>query len=228
MSESEKKPKLCMFCGLDESVGPMNMEHFVPKCLWAGPRPKGTVTVPAHTACNAAFADDNEYFRLVLVSDDDVRTHPQAKQLLEGPVERLIVKRTGQYLRHAKDLHMRRKFTRTGLYVGEYPCFTIDFRRISRVLENVVKGMFYSLTGAPLAANRKISVWNAEEPFDKNTCYFVDHMCGWQWFGDDVFSCRYGFKEGMDDIVALLCFYDRKHYVAATREQKAEEPPDGE
>lgn len=215
----EKKSKLCVFCGLDESIGPMDMEHFVPKCLWAGPRPEGTVTVPAHNACNAAFADDNEYFRLVLVSDDNVRTHSDARKLLEGPVNRLMINRPRQYLRQAKDFAFRPRFTQLGLYLGYQPCFSIDYKRISRVLENIVKGMFYSLTGAPLANNRKISVWNAEEPFDENTRYFVDHMCAWRWFGDDVFKCRFTFRQGMDDIAALLSFYDRKQYFAATREE---------
>jgi len=48
-------------------MGPMNKEHFVPKCLWADQRPAHTKTVPAHKECNSKFASDNDYFRDVLI-----------------------------------------------------------------------------------------------------------------------------------------------------------------
>jgi hypothetical protein len=63
--KKSKPSNLCMFCGKDETFGPMNMEHFVPRGLWAGPRPSGTKTCPAHVECNKRFAEDSDYFRLV-------------------------------------------------------------------------------------------------------------------------------------------------------------------
>src|SRR5438128_12449953 len=67
MRRRDKTPMQCMFCGGDESLGLMNKEHFVPRALWAGKRPPGTITVPAHLSCNQSFSDDNDYFRTFLV-----------------------------------------------------------------------------------------------------------------------------------------------------------------
>ena len=53
---------------------------------------------------------------------------------------------------------------------------------------------------------------------DPPTRYFVDHMSPWADFGDDVFSCRYGFKEGMDDMCCLLAFYGRRLFFATTND----------
>ena len=98
-----RSPKLCMFCGKDESYGPLNTEHFVPRGLWAGPRPSGTNTCPAHVDCNKKFADDNDYFRLVIVSDEESLPHAEAQRVLDGPITKMMVDSPGRYLRHATD-----------------------------------------------------------------------------------------------------------------------------
>ena len=107
MAKGTKKPKLCVYCGKDKTVGRMSAEHFVPKCLWAGRRPEHTRTVPAHVTCNAAFAADNDYFRTVIAFDAAEKEHPEAQRVIEGPVSRLMVDRTGQFLRQTKDFAMR-------------------------------------------------------------------------------------------------------------------------
>ena len=69
---------LCMFCGGNESLGAMDREHFVPKCLWSGPRPDKTFVMPVHVACNRKYSDDSEYFRDVLVAQEGIQRHPAA------------------------------------------------------------------------------------------------------------------------------------------------------
>jgi hypothetical protein len=97
--------------------------------------------------------------------------------------------------------------TETGLFLGYQPSFTIDWQRIDRVLKNIIKGIFYALTSEPLAQDRLIRVYRIEgDLLDKSTRYVVDRMGPWRSFGDDVFMCRYVFKEGMDDIACLLRF----------------------
>ncbi len=69
-SKKPNVPRLCMFCGEDQSKGPMSREHFVPQCLWDMGLPSLVLTLPAHVSCNQAFSDDNDYFRLVLAYDE--------------------------------------------------------------------------------------------------------------------------------------------------------------
>jgi hypothetical protein len=194
----------------------MNMEHFVPKCLWAGRRPEKTLTVPAHVACNSQFADDNEYFRTVIAFDDSCRVHPEAKRVLGGPVRRMMRNRPGHFLRQAKDYARRPRVTEMGLYLGYQPSFTIDTARIERVLQNVVKGLFYAVMGKPLAQGRVIRIDSVGDLMDENTRFFVGRMGPVLHFGDDVFACRYTYPEDKEDIACLMAFYRHKMYFATT------------
>lgn len=218
-----KPPKLCMFCGKDETFDPMNMEHFVPRGLWAGPRPSGTKTCPAHVECNKRFAEDSDYFRLVIASDEDSLPHAEAQRVLDGPVTNMMVDAPGRYLRHAKDFAFRSRYSRGGVYLGEQGCFPIDFQRINRVLQNVVKGLFYTLTGKPLGQDREISVWDEENSRTETVDYFQSRMGPWYDFSDEVFTWRHVFCEGMEDIACILQFYRKKLFFAATRQIEPEE-----
>lgn len=219
MAKNKKKPKLCVYCGKDKSAGKMSMEHFVPQGLWSGRRPLQTRTVPAHKVCNESYAEDDDYFRLVMVSEDAVRDHPEAKKILEGPVGRLMCARPGQYLRYAKDFAIRPKFTELGLYVGHYGCFPIDYTRIERVLQKIVRGLFYAVTKQILPFDRFIRIRPVGSILDKEASWFADRMYPWMTFGDDVFSCRYVFSKGLHDMACLLGFYDRRLYFALTSEK---------
>jgi hypothetical protein len=222
-SAEKKKPKLCMFCGKDESYGPMNKEHFVPRGLWAGPRPSGTRTCPAHSECNQNFAEDNDYFRLVIASDEDSRPHDEAQRVLDGPVTKIMVESPGRYLRHAKDFAFRSRFSLGGVYLGEQGCFPIDFARIDRVLQNVVKGLFYTVTGKPLGQDRDILVYDEEGARTEAVDFFQSRMSEWYDFGDQVFTWRHVFMEGLENIACTMQFYRRKLFFAVTNLKESAE-----
>jgi len=211
-----------MFCGKDESFGPMNKEHFVPKGMWAGPRPSGTKTCPAHIECNKQFSEDNDYFRLVIASDDDARPHDEAQRVLDGPVTKMMADTPGRYFRHAKDFATRSRFSRGGVYLGEQGCFPINFLKIDRVLHNVVKGLFYTTTGMPLGQDRDIRVYREEESRTETVNFFQSKMGHWYDFGDMVFTWRQVFTEGMEDMACVMQFYRRKMFFAMTNKKPAE------
>lgn len=74
-----EKPKLCVFCGSDNSLGEMSIEHFVPQALSAAKRPQLTKTATAHKTCNEHFAADNEYFRDVLAIEEGAQGHAKTR-----------------------------------------------------------------------------------------------------------------------------------------------------
>jgi hypothetical protein len=209
-----------MFCGKDESFGPMNKEHFVPRGLWAGPRPSGTKTCPAHIECNQKFSEDNDYFRLVIASDEEARPHDEAQRVLDGPVTKMMTESPGRYLRHAKDFAFRSRFSPGGVYLGEQGCFPIDFQKINRLLQNVVKGLFYTRTGKPLGQDRNILVSRNEDSRTETVEYFQSRMDNWYDFGDEVFTWRDCFSEGLKDMACILQFYRRKLFFAMTGKKK--------
>lgn len=158
-----KKPKLCMFCGKDKSLGRMSMEHFVPQGLWDGPLPRYVKTCPAHRSCNGAFAKDNEYFRDVLVAEADARAHPEVEKLYSGKMRRKLENQPGSIRKVFEDIAIRPIFTAAGLYIGHEPTFKVDWVRVKRVILNVMRGIHYTTQKQPLPLAWKVGILRDEE-----------------------------------------------------------------
>lgn len=210
----DEKPKpLCMFCGEDESKGKMSREHFVPKCLWSGNRPEGTVTLPAHVSCNQAFSDDNDYFRMVLANDMGAEKNPQALGAVYGPIRRMSMWRIGQWRRYTADIATRPRFSETGLFLGNLTSFPIEMERMYRVVRNVTRGIYYMYRGKPILPSTVIKahvVMGEDDP----SVIFKENMIPWTGFGDDVFQCRVAMSSADNLIACLLKFYGYRHYFA--------------
>lgn len=195
----------------------MSKEHIVPKGLW-DTKPNTLLTVPAHVKCNEQFASDNEYFRLVIANTGHDLGSARAMDLTQGPISRSMTSRTKQFLDMTKNFDIRPRFSPMGLYMGDQASFSIDPNIIRRVLQNIVRCIFYDLTGNRLADCAVIRVCEEDgDDYNESTSYFVDKMCPWQSIGGgDVFAVRYGFKEGFDDICCLLRFYGVKTFFATS------------
>jgi len=214
--DRRNKLKNCVYCGKGKRDCPMSKEHVVPKGLWEH-KPSDLVTVPAHVECNAKYAADNEYFRLVIANICHDMGSPKAVEITHGPISRSMVNRSKQFLSMTKDLAIRPRFSQMGIYLGEQHSFSIDVEIITRVLQNIVRCMFYDLTGKRLCSESTISVSDCDgDKYDSATEYFVNRMCPWQSIGGNVFLVRYGFKEGFDDICCLMRFYGVKTFFATS------------
>jgi hypothetical protein len=204
-----QQEKLCVFCGENESKGPMTREHFVPKCLWSR-LPSGIVTVPAHLICNQAYSDDNDYFRLVLANDYGAHKNNQAQEVVNGPVRRMFMWRRGQFRRHTKNFGLKPQYSEKGIYLGDEFSFTIDAERMNRVVRNIVKGIYYVYQGNPMNPTTLISA-NRVAGEDDPLVIYKDNMLPWQDFGDDVFQYRFGLYDE-EKIVVLMRFYGYRCY----------------
>ncbi len=205
------KPKLCMFCGKDESFGPMSKEHFAFKSLWAGPRPEGTRTVLAHEHCNTKFSEDNDYVRDILAMEAGAEQHPEVKRLQEGKLKRKLQNRPGAFAKTLKNLRLVPHFTPSGLYVGNAPVFDVDWPRINRVLHNVIKGIYYTAVDEPLPQDCVFGVIPVTDDKTLEYCRpLIDCMVDWQSFRDDVFRCRYVTSTSDQRINCLMQFYRKR------------------
>jgi hypothetical protein len=204
-----------MFCGKDELFGAMNREHFVPRCLWAGDRPQHTIVLPAHVTCNAAFSDDNNYFRDILVMDVRSGGHPEAQRVLEGPIQRKFEKRFGQVKQTLKGLTMRPAMTKGGVYIGYQPSFQVDADRFGRVLKNIVKGIVYKVTGHPVRETTVIHWWDTQKLQNGAYDEIIPLLSNWMSFGDDVFACRYlTDKTQPEMMICEMLFYRSRLFFA--------------
>ncbi len=220
-------PMLCMFCGKDETHGPMNREDFAPRGLWEkGHRPPFVRKVPAHIACNSAFSEDNEYFRDVLALElGAVEKCDAAKLVVEGAIDRKLAKRPGSIAKTLKNFRNRPIVTPSGLLIGEMPGFEVDPTRIQRVLFNVMKGIYFTAQKTPMPLDFQLEVYDTqcieEDPYRRT----VESMVPWQTFGDDAFMCRYRmFGKPTKGMACLMHFYkNRMFYGIAMSPQMEEE-----
>jgi hypothetical protein len=202
-----------MFCGKDESAGPMDVEHFVPRGLWDGPRPDKTITLPAHVSCNSMHSADNEYFRDVLAVDAGAGNHVEVQKLQVGKLRRKLEKKPGSMLKSLDKLGLRPVITPAGLYLGDAPSFTVDWPRIVRVLQNVVRGIYYKVQGKPLSTTATISIVQSNPKFESSCSSLIETMHQWIGFGDDVFACRYvSDNDHADTMACLMRFYQHRTF----------------
>ncbi|MCE9530025.1 MAG: hypothetical protein K8T89_02630 [Planctomycetes bacterium] len=203
-----EKPKLCVFCGKDESFGTMNVEHFVPRCLWDKERPAQTMTVPAHKKCNDRYSADNEYFRDMLAISEKCSKHPEVAKLNQGTLRRKLLKRRGYFVKNLKNVRVAPTYAETGLYVGHSPMFDWDWKRAETVLHNVMKGIFYAMNERPMPHEMQLDVGEVRDDADLVSLQkYVDAMCPWVGFGDDVFGARFVFHSADKYMYCLMQFY---------------------
>ena len=181
----------CVFCGGDESAGPMNREHFVAKCFWASGRPLQTKVVPAHVACNSGLAAQSESFRDILVADG-WNTHPEAVLLRQGALHRKMRKHTTSFLRSIRNIGLRRVRTKGGVYLGVQPTFQVSGGQIDPVLRHIARSCYYVIHGVPLPQDWEVGIVHERGVGTPEITAIVRGLGGWNTFGDDVFACRYG------------------------------------
>ncbi len=205
-----KKVDLCVFCGKDESVGPMNAEHIVPKALWDGARPDRTKTVPAHVSCNKAFSDDIDLFRDVLALDAAATGHPEVQKLLNGKLKRKIEKRPGAIKLKTKPVVLPNT-TESGLYLGPAVFMQIDAGLLVRLLRNMARGLYYSEMVRLVPFDAEIAVIHLDNTNIIRLGEFVRSLGKTESFGDDVFRYKREFEPGA--MACVLEFYKTRRFL---------------
>lgn len=198
-----------MFCGSNKSLGKMNMEHFVPKCLWSDQLPRFMKTCPAHVFCNSSFAKDNDYFRDILVIDAAAGSHPEV-QKLQATIYRKLRKYKRDMAEPFAGAAVRPIHSPSGLYLGHQPTLIVNKKRRDRVLTNVIKGMFYTIKNYPLPQGHRFSVYPVDTRIssDPRLLQVIGNLGSLNSFGDDVFSCRCATDPTETDcFIGLMQFY---------------------
>lgn len=212
-----KNQRQCAYCG--NLSDDLTTEHPVPKCLWAGPRPNQTVTVPSCSACKIVFERDEEYFRNVVVVQGDL-SNPSVQAHLQpdGPMGRGWSKRP-HMLKHVlrgAGVKVRFDHSRT-MYVADLG-FDLDVPRYHGCIAKVVRGLFFHVRGNALSPTSAITVETDSTKFGSApyaSC--IQKMHPWTSFGDRVFACRYALDNNYSDASCwLLCFFETVQVFAMT------------
>ena len=135
-----KKPKLCAYCGLELSTGPVNREHFVAKCFWGGlPLPNGMKVIRVHESCNSGAKDDAEYLRDILVMTAGTPEHRNAKQAVDVAILNKMDYDVRQFLKMLGEVRRMPVVTSSGLFVGMGEAFRVDTERRNRALHRIIR-----------------------------------------------------------------------------------------
>jgi hypothetical protein len=206
LSMAKQKVEICAYCGT--AIGPFEAEHAVPRCLWDTKRPSRMVTVPSCNSCNNGYAEDEEYFRTVLVAFAEEGAHPELEKLLAGKVRRSLARNSRLRKEMTKVLGKRPRFTPSGLYAGSGLSFEVDIPRFNRVVEKTVRGLFYYKSQYPLPTDQSVNVFQGNG-FWENVGFqdLLAKMEGWAGVGDDVFQCRCARDSSHPDATAWLFIY---------------------
>jgi hypothetical protein len=218
-----KLPKLCPYCGLDLSTGPVNREHFVAQCFWGGlPRPNGTQVIRVHESCNSGAKEDAEYLRDILVMTAGTSEHPNAKNAVEEAILNKLDYDPRQFSKTLGEIRRMPIVTSSGLFVRMGEAIRVDRERRDRALHRIIRGLFFVLAKRPLAADTVF------HELDQATGFAL--LAGTQMsrsFGDDVFQYRYClFDEYPNCILVFLRFY-QKHTFGFVTVSRNFRMPDG-
>jgi hypothetical protein len=188
MEQAKRRSKLCALCGQE---GKVTREHFVPRCLWAGPLPPRVETVPTCVECNQGGNHDDDYFRNILVMMFG-QDHPQKQQLFAGKVQRSLLRNKASLvdmLQRVKDQPM---YTPSGLWIGNAPMFPLEKVRFDRNLQKIIKGLYFLIRKAPMPAGCDIKIIGHLNQGLLEFVQFLEQNFSPVFnFGDDVFEWRF-------------------------------------
>lgn len=140
--------EICAYCG---SPDPETRDHVPPKNLFPKPLPSDLITVPCCESCRSGTSDDDEYFRAMLLTAENLDGDSRINTPLEAVSRSMQKKSKSGFSKLILNSISEAEFkTKAGIYLGRKPIFKFDRDRISNVLDRIVRGLFYREHGIPV------------------------------------------------------------------------------
>jgi hypothetical protein len=132
-------------------------DHIPPNCVVGG---KKLITVPCCEECRKSQSKDDEYLRLLLVARLDLAEHPEIDTITEPAIRSLEYPEAKGLKKTVLDsIFEVDTFSPKGIYLGRLPAFKAKSAQVNRVIQRIVKGLFYHEFGVPLAASHNTAAW---------------------------------------------------------------------
>ncbi len=143
-----RKEEQCVYCG---SRGPLSRDHIPPRCVFADPLPADLITVPSCDSCNQSFSKDDGDFRTMLAMEIKASEHPEAEKLQDKIVRSLKRPEKRGFTRSLfEKSRLVDLFTQSGIYVGKSQTYEADSKRLNKVAERIILGLFWHHVGRRL------------------------------------------------------------------------------
>jgi len=205
-----KKPKtgICVYCG---KTAPFTKDHVIPKALFIDPLPPNLITVRACESCNNnEKSRDDDYLRDLLATDIVGAQHPAAQDGLERMLRSAHHNRS-QVMREAMaTMSMKPFYTPGGIFLGNFPSYSVDGERITGIFDRIVRGLYYDARKQRVPSDYTVEVrrfypWDFMNILDTFQRY---HPNGPRIMGD-VFGCMFlSAQEDPCSTLWLLWFYN--------------------
>lgn len=151
------QPVECVYCS---AANPTTLDHIPPKGIFPPPRSANLITVPCCKECNASFGRDDEYFRAVLASRDDVGSNAAALALMDTIYRGLSRPQSAgfktSFLAATYPVEL---LTSSGIYVGQSMGINVEYPRLERVTARIIRGMYFRETGIKLPLDCEINTY---------------------------------------------------------------------
>jgi hypothetical protein len=215
----KRNPKICVYCAKNPGL---TDDHVPPKSFFPQPRPSNLITVPACNKCNSGAGKDEDYFLATFMFSEAGITDA-GKTLWKQRLDRMFRKNLGLRRRLAKGFSYRPVVTATGIYLGHRMGLQFDERRFERVIQKIVRGLYYFEYGEALSPETEIMTLFLSTKARFETAVAYANQLGWgkrQWPG--IFEYRCGRVPGVpQESVWLMRCYSNSHFWAISGPDKA-------
>lgn len=159
MAKQRKRGK-CAYCG---QIAVLTRDHIPPVTIFAPPRPSNLITVPACEPCHKPWSKDDEYFRERMCLNDEAHGHPDVTANLPS-VFSALARPQAKWMRRKllNDTYNANILSPSGLWLGKGLAFDVDLGRICRVVERIVRGLYYRECKNCLPADHDVRVITKE------------------------------------------------------------------
>lgn len=207
--KKDKSSQSCIFCNKKANT----REHIPAQNLYKGIATLKPIIVPSCHQCNKGLSEDEEYFRNLISSlryDESV----SASALFETTIKRSMKRRPALGLSILEQMSHVNLYSPGGIYLGKKTAWKLtrdDHKRIYRVLDKYVKGLFFHHFGKSVPADWTVKhVWlmpKNEEMLGKAAKEFK-----WVILNENVFI--YGFNSTPETHQSIWClaFYGKPFF----------------
>jgi hypothetical protein len=202
----------CIYCGA--AFVAMTADHVPPKKLFPKPRPTNLITVPACETCNQSFSEDDEYFRFAMVTPS--YDHPAGRLLWENEVVKSTFHRhpklISQMVARIRTIELR---SYSGLHLGRSGALPFEWRRVTRVVRRISKGLIWHHFRRIAPNDGSITVITDPNHLDIAVQGALEDGKQARKVGDgSVFAYRFGYVGCRPEAsIWLLQFYSRLNFL---------------
>ena len=151
---TKKESDICAYCG---SLNPSTKDHIPPRNLFPKPRPSNLITVPCCQTCREGWSDDDEYFRVAIVSAKETYENKYAQKVIEKLLRSMHNPSKIGFSNLVRSSLMGVDIqSQGGIYLGNAPAIKVKKLRFDRVAQTIIKGLFFYEKKHPLPENYEV------------------------------------------------------------------------